>query len=216
MLVEMGGNGFEIPECPRLDRPIASHPDMLFSELSDGTLITEGAYYSENKEFFESLPFHNRIKPSVTGLAPKYPFDVAFDVIRHGGLVIGKVGYIAPEIIADAADVIGVKQGYALCSVLKAEKFAVTADKSLCNALMDNNCETLFISGKNIRLNGYNCGFIGGASCVIERLKTVVFFGNLELHADFLKIKEFIESRGYKIIYPKDIPLEDFGGVKII
>ena len=216
MLFELGGEGFEIPECPRLDKPVAYHPDMLFSELSDGTIVTEGAYYSENKAFFESLPFHHRIKPVATELAPKYPFDVAFDVVRHSGLVIGKTQYIAPEIIADAAAAVDVKQGYALCSVLKAETFAVTAYKSLYNALVDNNCETLLISGKYIVLNGYDCGFIGGASCVVEKLKTVVFFGNLEMHEDFLKIKEFIESRGYKIMYPKDMPLEDFGGVKII
>ena len=216
ILFELGGEGFEIPECPRLDKPVASHPDMLFSELSDGTIVTEEAYYSENKAFFESLPFHHRIKPVAIKLAPKYPNDVAFDVIRHSGLVIGKTQCIAPEIIADASAAVDVKQGYALCSVLKADGFAITADKSLYKVLVDNNCETLLISGKYIALNGYDCGFIGGASCVVEKLKTVVLFGNLEMHEDFLKIKEFIESRGYKIMYPKDMPLEDFGGIKII
>lgn len=216
VLAELGGKGFDIPECSRLAEPVSSHPDMLFSELSDGTLITEGAYFSENKGFFESLPFYSRIKPSVTELSPKYPYDVAFDVIRHDGLAIGRSAYIAPEITADATAVIDVKQGYALCSTLKTERFAITADKHLHNVLADNNCETLLISGENIRLNGYDCGFIGGASCVIEKLKTIVFFGNLEMHPDFLRIKKFIENFGYKLMYPKDIPLEDFGGIKII
>ena len=216
ILDKLGGKDFDISKCSRLDAPVSSHPDMLFSELNDGTLITEGAYFYENEVFFKSLPFYERIKPSVTLLAPKYPCDVAFDVIRHNRIVVGKAPYIAPEIIADATDVIDVKQGYALCSTLKAKSFAITADKHLCKVLMDNNCETLLVSSDNIILNGYNCGFIGGASCVIEKLKTVVFFGNIEAHPDYLRIKDFIESFGYKLTYPKDMPLEDFGGIKII
>lgn len=215
ILRSLGGQGFDIPECPRLAKPVAAHPDMLFSELSDGTLLTEGKYFSENKAFFEGLPFYAKIKPSSTILAPEYPEDVAFDVVRHRGKVIGKAEYMAEEIKRDADDIIDVKQGYALCSVLKTECFAITADKHLYNALMDNNCETLFDSGNNIILNGYNCGFIGGASCCIEEARTVVLFGNAEELSEFEKIKSFIEGYGYKLKYPRNIPLEDFGGVKI-
>ena len=163
ILSELGGEGFDIPACSRLDKPVSSHPDMLFSELSDGTLVTEGKYYAENQSFFEA--FGSRIRPGVTELSPKYPFDVAFDVIRHNGLAIGKAEYIAPEITADATAVINAKQGYALCSTLKAASFAITADKHIYNILVENSCETLLVSGKNIRLRGYGCGFIGGASC---------------------------------------------------
>lgn len=216
ILRSLGGRGFDIPECPRLAKPVAAHPDMLFSELSDGTLLTEGKYFSENKAFFEGLPFYAKIKPSSTVLSPEYPRDVAFDVVRHRGAVIGKAEYMAEEIKRDAAAIIDVKQGYALCSVLKTERFAITADKHLCNALIDNDCEILFNSRNNIILNGYNCGFIGGASCCVEEAKAVVFFGNAEELSEFEKIKSFIEGFGYELKYPKNIPLEDFGGVKIV
>jgi len=212
----LGGEGFGIPECPRLARPVAAHPDMLFSIMPDGTVWTDGKYFFENKAFFESLPFYDRIKPSVTELAPDYPMDIAFDCVYINDIVIGKGQYLACEIKNSAARVIDVKQGYALCSTLKTEKFAITADKYIYNAIMDNNCEVLFISSDNILLNGYNCGFIGGASCVVESEKTVVFFGNVEDHPDFFKMKEFIEKFGYVLRYPKNVPLEDFGGVKII
>lgn len=216
ILSDLGGEGFEITECSRLARPVSAHPDMLFSELKDGTLLTEEKYFFENKAFFESLPFYDRIKTSVTELAPDYPKDIAFDCVYINDTVVGKAQYLACEIKDSVARVIDVKQGYALCSTLKTEKFAITADKHIYNALMDNNCETLLISSNNIMLNGYNCGFVGGASCVVESERTVVLFGNAEDHPDFLRIREFIEKFGYTLRYPQNIPLEDFGGVKIV
>ena len=216
ILDDLGGEGFVIPECPRLARPVAAHPDMLFSVMPDGTVLTEGEYFSENKGFFESMPFYDRIMPSQTVLEPLYPKDVAFDCVYFNDTVIGKKQFIANEIKNDATRVIDVKQGYALCSTLISECFAITADKHIYNAILDNNCEVLLISSNNILLNGYNCGFIGGASCVIESEKTVVFFGNAEVHTDFWRMKKFIEKFGYVLRYPKNVPLEDFGGVKII
>ena len=72
----------------------------------------------------------------------------------------------------------------------------------------------LFIDEDNIRLPGYNKGFIGGASLVIN--DTVYFFGDVKKLSEYSKISSFISSLKMKEISILSGDVVDFGGGKVI
>jgi hypothetical protein len=201
--------GLKAFEC--LDAPVAHHPDMLFSRLSDGKMLCDGRYLISNPALNElGIEF----LPSAVRLDKKYPFDIAFDALVFGDTVYCKTDSTAPEILQDR-NTVDVKQGYALCSTLVTNKCAVTADGGIYTALCKNGVDALKISAGNILLKGYGNGFIGGASCFDACSDTVIFFGNPIYHPDFGAISDFLAKHGHKISYPDKIPLADYGGAKL-
>ena len=69
------------------------------------------------------------------------------------------------------------------------------------------------ISQGNIELDGYDYGFIGGAGGRIDD-NTVIFFGNIEKHPDYISIKEFCAKHSVTIkCLCKNMPLTDIGGI---
>ncbi len=200
----------DIPRCTRLPFPVKAHSDMLFFKLSNGSLLTEKSYYRENSEFFCHLEKLVKIKTSAITLAQNYPNDIAFDAFRVENTVFCLEKHTAPEILADSDKVVNVKQGYAKCSSLLIGSSVITADKCMYTAVTANGFDCLLISPEGITLDGYNCGFIGGASAVIEQEKTVIFFGNISLHPSYDLISSFCKEKGYALrfcgsSYPKDL-----------
>ena len=54
--------------------------------------------------------------------------------------------------------------------------------------------DVLAVSPAGVRLDGYNCGFIGGATGADK--ENVYFCGNVDLHPDGERIKAFCEKHG--------------------
>ena len=205
-----------VPPCKGLAYPVRSHPDMLFSALKDGSLLTDKAYREDNAEFFSRLEKLTNIRVSERVLSPEYPNDILFDAARNGDMLFGRLEYTAPELLSDHPIKKNVKQGYARCSTLMLSNGAVSADGGLCDAFVSCGLDAMRIFGGNITLPGYGYGFIGGASAVLEREKTVVFFGDVTAHPDGKKITAFCEEHGYKVLYPSGEPLCDHGSVQLI
>lgn len=211
----------DIPACRYLAHPVSAHPDMLFYGMSNGVLLTDERYFSENRAFFDYLTdtFGVRVQTSQSRLSADYPGDVLFDILNVSGILYGRAGFAAPEIVSECKRAVAVRQGYARCSVLKMQtpdtelSFAVTSDTGLYRALTEDGIDTLLISPGGIRLPGYECGFIGGASAFIPGKNTVVFFGDVSEHPDYEKIREFIIRHGADMSYPRGIPLTDYGSL---
>ena len=207
----------QIPRCKNIDAAVSTHPDMLFSVIGERSIVTDAGYFEENREFFSRLAEKGvSITLSERRLAPKYPSDVLFDAIRTEKLLVGNLKHTAPELFADNIKQINVKQGYALCSTLLLSGAAVSADLGICSVLRENGYDVLQISAGGILLDGYGYGFIGGASAVLEREKTVFFFGNVHAHPYGESIVRFCREKGYKVCCDENTPLADLGGVKII
>ena len=196
-----------------LDTPVSHHPDMLFSLLPSGKLLCDERYLKANPELCETeLEF----LVSKKHLGKLYPNDIVFDALIYDDTVYGNVSFIAPEILESCKNKVNVKQGYTLCSTLVTDKCAITADKGIYNALKRNGVDVLEISPDRIVLEGYNSGFIGGASAFEPISDTVVFFGDISAHKDFNKIADFLSEHGHSIKYLSGYPLTDFGGAKLI
>lgn len=200
-----------LPFSKRISDSVKGHADSLVF-FKDGALITFDDYYLENRALFDSLKI-----PIITTneyYSDTYPYDILFNAIEINGAVIGRCENIS-ALIKEGKSEIRVPQGYARCSTLLAGmSCAVTADIKLSRALTELSVDTLLIRSGHIILEGYDYGFIGGASFVFEN--TVFFFGRIEDHPDYSLIKEHLEKHGYTLSSLSDAPLTDCGGAIII
>ena len=201
----------------KLDAPVTSHPDMLFC-IIDKNISCYKDYFEENICLFKDLQEYNIIKVSHF-CDKKYPYDIGLNVLVVGKRIFCKREYTAKEIIEygtkSGYKIIDVNQGYASCSTLVInENSAITSDKSIYNALVNEGIDTLLISTNDIHLEGYNCGFVGGSGCILN--KTAYFFGEIENMSEFDKISTWLNDRkiNYKSILAGGV--SDFGGVKLV
>jgi hypothetical protein len=85
----------------------------------------------------------------------------------------------------------------------------ITADPSIAKAVKEKGIDVLSVSPLGVRLDGYDYGFIGGASGTDE--ENVYFCGNIDLHPDSERIKAFCRKHGKNAVSLSDEPLYDYG-----
>lgn len=148
----------------------------------------------------------------------KYPENIILNFLFLNNTLYGKLSAIDKNLIdfceENSIKTVNINQGYARCSTLVLnEKSVITSDLSIEKALKKDGVEVLLISSGNIILDGYDYGFIGGASGKIDE-NTVVFLGNVTNHPDYRRIEIFCENHNISIkIICKDMPLTDIGGI---
>ena len=208
--------GFELVKLPSfslLQKPVSAHPDMLFF-TAKGRLVCHRDYFSAAER--EILQIANASGLSIflsdEDMGAEYPEDVLFNAAAIGDKLICRRDTVSNPVaeLYPEDKIINVRQGYAKCSVCAVNDNAIiTADPSIARAAEKNGIDVLPISRGGVRLNGYDCGFIGGASgCDGEN---VYFCGNIDLHPDGEKIRAFCERQGRKAISLSDDPLYDYG-----
>ncbi len=205
MLSSMGFSLVYLPADPSLPEPVSAHADMLMF----GNVIQKD-YYERNKELFDGFD----MVLAEESFGNKYPKDVLLNAFVVRNTLFGHLESLSDKIKKLYPKRVDLRQGYAKCSTLLFGNNAVTADKGISDTLRDFGCNVLMIRPGYISLPGYDYGFIGGASFVYEN--KVVFFGNIEEHPDYVKIKDFIESVGYELIYDITTTLTDIGGAVIL
>ena len=145
-----------------------------------------------------------------------YPNNVLLNCLFLGNRLYGKLSAIDETVLEyckeQEIELVNVNQGYTRCSTLVVNDNAViTADPSIEDALRKNGVEVLRISQGQIRLEGFDYGFIGGCSGRINN--TIFFFGNIREHSDYSGIKDYIMEHNSKIeILCDNMPLTDIGG----
>ena len=152
-----------------------------------------------------------------------YPKNVFLNCLFFNNRLYGKLGAVDPSVLdycrESGIETVNVNQGYTRCSALvvgvKGKSGIITADKSIEKALKNNGEEVLLISSGNIRLEGFEYGFIGGSGfCDDGR---VFFFGDVQKHPDYEKIKAFCDKNNSNIeILCESEPLTDIGGAVVL
>ncbi len=206
-LLSFGYQPVRLPPFSLLDRRVASHPDMLLFPLENGILVHR-AYYEEHKAFFESLPFSFLQDDEEIGR--DYPQDVLFNALPMGSTVYGGKT-VSRKILSAFSRFVPVKQGYTRCSSCQVGRGIVTQDKTVFHALKQDGIEALLISSGHITLEGYDTGFIGGASVTLSDTVTA-FFGKIEDHPDYERISEFARRQKITLLSLSNEPLTDYGG----
>ncbi len=208
------GDVLAVPEWEGLPSPVSSHPDMLFYPLPSGKILVGRDYYEKNESFLSALG--DCFLLSERSPRGKYPSDILFDCLGAGDTLYGKEGCVAEEITGYYPHFVHVSQGYTRCSTaMLGKRCAVTADRGISAALKKGGIEVLDIRPGHIRLEGYGCGFIGGAGAMLGD-GVYGFFGDLLSHPDGERIEKFASKHKIKAVSLSDEPLSDNGGLLII
>ena len=203
----------------RLDTPVCAHADMLLCVI-DNRLFCYSDYYFENKAIFdEAEKIGYKIIKCAPPVSRKYPHDIGLNVVVMGKKIFGNVKYMCKE-IADYCkesgyELINVRQGYAACSTLVLnEKNVVTGDISIKNSMEKEGISVLLTDDKNIVLTGYDHGFIGGSTGVLDG--KILVLGEAEKLDDFAKINALADTLEMEIFSILSGDVVDFGGIKVI
>ena len=203
-----------LPAFPLLPVPTASHPDMLLARVGNAVVMPEqyAARFPGAAEVLSSLC---NLCLGVSVPRSPYPGDVAYNVFFHGGRLYCRTDVLDGTAAAAAAEqgisLCHVRQGYAGCCALSCGDFVMTADPSLQKALMAAGASVVPLRPGGIRLPGYDCGFIGGASGYCAG--TAIFFGDPETHPDAALIRRTLDAKEIDCLALSGDTLTDFGGI---
>lgn len=192
---------------------ICGHPDILIHFIDKSKIIIHKDTSKEFEEMLINLNFE--VIRSINSISDKYPNDIILNAINTTSSFIHNLKYTDPVLLKEVVNkkAINVNQGYSKCSTVVINDSAfITSDKSIYSALKSNNYDVLLLEPGNISLPGLNYGFIGG-TCGMLDSNTIVFYGSLEKHPQYLEIKNFLSKYEITPIYLSNETLIDRGSI---
>jgi len=217
-LYELGFNLIPLPDNPFIDARLSSHADLSVFSF-ENTLFA--AKYLENTEFCRFLQ-KNSIKFTFIeeNQGEKYPNDAQLNICLLGRKFIYNPRTASLKVIehlrTHGREGIECKQGYTRCSVCAVdENSIITSDAGIAGKCRRSNLDVLEISPGHIELQGFDYGFIGGASIKLSN-DILAFTGTLSEHPQYKIIEGYIKSKGLEVIYLTDLPAFDIGSAIII
>lgn len=195
-----------------LDERVAQHADMCAHHLGGNEWIA----VDSARKALKTLENVHIIDAEVT-LGKEYPRDVALNVLRLGRYAFGRrdaaCSKLLEHLYSRGITFVDVRQGYAKCSVcVVSETAAITADTGLASAMERVGVDVLRIAPGGVELDGYDTGFIGGATGLLAS-DVLAFTGRLESHPDATRIREFLAAKNVRPLELTEAPLFDVGSV---
>ena len=181
-----------------VDKGIANHPDIFLCKM--GVEKNSPIFFAGDHD-----------------LGRDYPQDVAFNAACTGRYFIHNLAATNEKLLLAAKEMgmtlIDVQQGYTKCSVVVVDETSIiTYDEGIIKACSRYpELDVLRIAPGFVRLDGYDTGFLGGASGRVG--KEVIFHGDLFAHPDFGAIVDFIEKRGLTCKWFSQFKLTDIGSI---
>lgn len=196
-----------------VDKRISSHADVSFLYDGEGTLFI-ASEMAEYKNIFTGIVSVVIIPEK---LGNEYPRDVLLNCVILGRKLVCNVDTVSPTVLKYFTEkeflIINVKQGYTKCSVLPVSDNAfITDDPSIAAACSSAGVDVLTVSKGCVKLDGFDYGFIGGASGKISD-DTVAFCGDINTHPDSDEIIKFLEKYGLTPLSLDNNQLYDIGSI---
>lgn len=197
----------------KINTYIANHPDIQIHFVNKKTAFAAASVYDYYKKI---LPSYVTVLKGLSDIGDTYPDDCAYNIARINKTIICNTKY-ADKLILDYYqkndyNIINVKQGYSKCNICPISKTSfITEDTGIVNTVKKNtkDVKPYLISPGGVKLDGYNCGFIGGASGITLD-NTVLFCGNPQKNDLLFKI---LVKENVKFISLSDAELYDFGTI---
>lgn len=209
--------GFEpiwTPDNPLLDPRLSGHTDLSAIKLGKKLIVSRHIY--ENGALVKKIT--NRGLEVICCRREQgcvYPKDVNLCACAFGEYLIHNFALTDEAIIENShLRKIDARQGYANCMVQAVDSGIITADNGIEARAAEQGIDVLKITQGQIRLEGFEEGFIGGASFVCGDI--VYFTGDIDTHPDADSIKAFIEASGYKICCLSNGMLIDIGSAVVL
>lgn len=197
-------------ELSGLSGALSTHPDIQIHFVDYHTAVCAPEcfeYYRSNLGKYGINVVCGKINPENT-----YPNDIAYNVARLGNYVLSNTRYTEPKILEyykGKYKIVNTRQGYAKCSLcIAGDNAAVTEDPNLYSVLSEIDGIKVYKAEKGmILLDGYQYGFIGGASGLVDG--TLVFCGSMNDDG----IIEFLNDNGIKFVSISGERLTDYGSI---
>ena len=202
-------------KCNDVSDPISYHPDIVMHPINHDTIVVAPNVYDYYWECLSKKGI-NIIKGE-SYLSCKYPRDIAYNVGRIHGYAIHNFKYTDEKLLfylkKSGLELINVNQGYSKCSMAVVDENAIiTSDYLIYKKLTELDVDVLLIEPGHIVLEGYNCGFIGGACGNLSK-DIVATSGNLELHTDYKKIIIFLKTHKKNLLILNNDAIVDLGTI---
>lgn len=202
-------------KCSDLQEPVDGHPDMVMHPIDEKTFIVAPNVF----DYYRSVLNNIGIKVIKGGktLCRNYPEDIAYNVARIGRYAVHNTHHtdqVLKYYLEEAnIEFIHVNQGYTKCSLTAVGKNkAVTSDLLIHEKIKSYNIDCMFINPEVVYLKGYNHGFIGGCTGLINEqifLSTGKIFDKIIIDA----FKQFIQSSGYLYEEASSQQIIDLGSI---
>lgn len=203
--IQMGIRCILTDKCTDVQDPVSFHPDILCHHVGGDKIVVYP--YSHNLNYNLELISMNTVwveKP----FNQHYPNDVALNSVRIGDYLICNKKYTDRFVLESVEEdnIIDIPQGYAKCSTLIVDEDSIiTADRVIAQKFNEIGKSALLIRQGDVRLDGHDYGFIGGAG--VKLSKDIMYLtGQLSSHKDGDIIRDFILERNIKLIegiYPQ-------------
>ncbi len=141
-----------------------------------------------------------------------YPYDAKLNFCIVGSKLIYNPKIADETAVARLNKVpAACKQGYTKCSVCVVDESSIiTADAGIARIAEGVGIGVLLVDEKITALEGFEYGFIGGASFKINR-NEIAFTGVIKDAAQKLRIESFLNERGISAVYLTERTLFDIG-----
>ena len=210
-LEKLGFHVIYMPDNPNVDSRVAGHADL--SVLRTGEREIFLAPHLKGTEFEASVRDigYDIIFPEITQ-GKEYPLDADFNIVFLGNdMLCGRKNRLADCLSASRGfDRIAISQGYARCSTcIVSENALITADSSIENAARTLGYDVLKIHPGFFRLPGFDYGFIGGSSFLLDG--KLYFTGSINYHVDEDSILRFLIRHNTAPVFLNSDRAEDIG-----
>ena len=187
-----------VPDGGRTYKAVDAHADLYFCRMG----VTEHVciFQGDSRE-----------------IGKKYPDNIKFNAVCLDRYLIHNLKYTSHSLLNEAKalrlEPVHVNQGYTKCNCVVVDGHSlITADGGIIGDLKKYpDIDVLPICQGFVRLDGFEYGFLGGASGRVG--DEIIFNGDLSAHPDYAAIRQFIESRGLKVKFFPDYPLTDIGSI---
>lgn len=209
-LNELGYFCYNVISSERVSSPISCHSDVLYQKTGCNTLTVSSCQKG-------NLPLLNQLGYKIElcdDLSQGYRTESLLNYIVNDKYIIYNPKTAHPQ--PGNKKEIKVKQGYTRCStVCVCNNAYITEDEGIYRTLSEQGIDCLKIEKGNVRLDGYNYGFIGGA-CVKLNDDEILFIGDFENQSEKEKVISFMEKHNVKPIFMENKKLNDIGSALIL
>lgn len=217
LLKPLINQGFQValmPDNPCVDARLASHVDLSIIVLPDKNIVVSEHLYG-NENIVNHLTNRNfKIHKIEKSQAAVYPGDAALCACICGNTLIHNTEITDQAILnAFSGNIINVNQGYSNCTICALDdRSVITSDSGIASKLISVGWDVLKIEQGMVELQGFDYGFIGGASFAVKN--TLYFTGRFPCDTENV-IEEFAEARKKKVVYLTNEKAFDIGGAML-
>ena len=188
---------------------ISGHPDIFLYQDKDHLIVAPNA----SVDLFIFLDNHNiKYTKGCREVGHELDDHVQYNCLSTSEFFFHKSGYTDSTIleINKYKEFVQLPQAYARCSLIHlCENNYLTSDRGIEKVLLQRGLSCFYFNPEEITIKDHKSGFIGGAVGILGN--KIFFNGNIELHADGLRLKEHLLNLNFEIVNLSDEHLYDGG-----